>query len=250
MAGSGDHFGSTSVSGAEFQTTHWNVVLAARQHDAAGSEQALSELCQTYWFPLYAYVRRHGHERAEAQDLTQEFFARLLDKDSLQGLDPAKGRFRCFVLGALKHFLANEWRRDRTARRGGAVTFVSWEAENAENQYLAEVPEASLPETVYDQAWALALLRRVHETLRGEYVRSGSGALFEVLEVHLSGGNGGPTYAEAAAKLKMTEAAVKMAVLRLRHRYRDLLRAEITRTVASAGEVDEEIRYLFAAANA
>jgi len=230
-----------------FATTHWSVVLTAGQGTSANAETALETLCRTYWWPLYAFVRRRGYEAHDAQDLTQAFFARLLEKDSLRAVDRSKGKFRSFLLAALEHFLAKDWRRAHAQKRGGQFAFVSLDDGSAETQYL-QVPSADLsPEKLFDQQWALTLLDQVIARLQGEYVAAGKAALFEQVKIFLTGEKRTVVYAELAAKLGTTEAALKMTVSRLRHRYSELLRAEIAQTVTGPEEVEEELRALFAA---
>lgn len=232
-----------------FTTTHWSVVLLARQQESADADRALEALCRTYWYPLYAFVRRRGFEVADAQDLTQEFFSRLLEKDFLRSVDRTKGRFRSFLLAALEHFLANEWRRTRTQKRGGRFAFISLETETAEGLHL-QLPSSTLsPDEVFDQQWAMVLLRRVLTRLQDEFEAAGKGLFFEGTRTFLTGEKSDATYAELAARLGMTGGALKMAVSRLRRRYVELLRAEIGQTVGRAEEVDDELRALFAALN-
>jgi RNA polymerase sigma-70 factor (ECF subfamily) len=227
-------------------TTHWSVVLSARDPASPRSAEALELLCQTYWFPLYAFVRRRGHDPHTAQDFTQEFFARLLHRDYLKSAAPEKGRFRTFLLVALKHFLANEWDRQRAHKRGGGATLVSIDQELAESRLAAEPAHHLQPDVLFDRHWAMTLLDRTLSRLQGEYLSTGRAKLFELLRGCLARGDSALPYAEIAARLDLTEAAVKMAVQRLRARYRDLLRAEIADTVAAPGQVEEEIRHLFA----
>jgi RNA polymerase sigma-70 factor (ECF subfamily) len=204
-------------------------------------------LCQTYWYPLYAYIRRQGHDADQAQDLAQEFFARLVEKDGLASVDQAKGRFRSFLLAACRHFLANERDRARTLKRGGDRQFVPIEFGDADSRYSCEPGHHETPERLFERRWALALLERVLARLRGEYEAAGKGRLFEQLKGHLTGDSGGVPHAQAAAELGLSEGAVKVAVHRLRRRYRDLLREEIARTLDDPDQVEAEIRDLFAA---
>jgi RNA polymerase sigma factor (sigma-70 family) len=227
-----------------FVTTHWSVVLTARDENSSKSSEALEALCRTYWLPLYAFVRRQGRSPHDAQDLTQEFFARLLEKDYLKSAEPDKGRFRTFLLVALKRFLANEWDRQRAQKRGGTNPVVSIDQELAESRVAAE-PANLQPDLLFDRQWARTLLDRTMARLLEEYVASGRAKLFELLRSCLAREESALSYAEIAARLNLTEAAVKMAVQRLRARYRELLRSEITETVASEDEVEEEIRHLF-----
>lgn len=239
--------GASRVANAQFTTTHWSVVLAAGQTETSESATALEALCRSYWYPLYAYVRRRGHEPADAQDLTQEFFARLLSKEYLRAVDRRKGKFRSFLLAALEHFLANEWRRSKAQRRGGQFRFISLDEASAEDQYRQVPVSNQSPEQFFEQQWAITLLEHAVAKLRDEFVAGGKEALFNELKVFLTGEKRSVSYAELAEKLKTTEAALKMAVTRMRQRYGELLREEISNTVAGPAEVEEELRALFAA---
>ena len=235
----------TSV--ANFSRTHWSVVVAARGDDSPDARAALERLCRNYWLPIYAFVRRQGHSPHDAQDLTQGFFARLLGKNFLSGVDRSKGKFRSFLLGALKHFLANEWDRAGAQKRGGAYTFIPIDAASAETSCWIEPSDNSSADKVFERRWALALLDQVLRRLREEYVRLGKEELFEQLKPVLTETSRAVRYADIAVRLGSSEGAVKVAVHRLRRRYRELLRAEIAETVASEAEVDDEICCLFAA---
>jgi RNA polymerase sigma factor (sigma-70 family) len=231
---------------AAFVTTHWSVVLAATRSDTTRAQTALARLCQTYWYPLYAYVRRRGYQPEDAQDLTQEFFARLLEKQWLAEADRERGRFRTFLLSALSHFLANEWDKARAQKRGGAVRAVPLQLSSAETRYGQEPADPITPEQIFDRRWALALLDEVLSRLREEHIAADTSRLFEALKPCLVGDRQAQPYSALAAKLGMTEGAVKVAVHRLRQRYRQLLREEIANTVARPEEVDVEMRHLFA----
>ena len=230
-----------------FATTHWSVVLAAGDRDSPQADEALAQLCRIYWYPLYAFVRRRGHEAQEAQDLTQEFFARLLEKDFLRAVDPSKGKFRSFLLAALEHFLAKEWRRTQAQKRGGGAIFISLNDETAEQQYQQVMSSDLPPDKVFKQQWAVTVLEQVVARLREEFVAAGKGPLFEELKIFLTGEKRASGYAELAARLETTEAALKMAVSRMRQRYGEILRAEIAHTVSTPQAVEEELRALFAA---
>ena len=233
---------------ARFATTHWSVVVAARDGDACGVRAALAALCQTYWYPLYAFIRRRGYTWDQAQDLTQEFFARLLEKDGLRLVDQAKGRFRSFLMAACRNFLANEHDRAQSQKRGGGRVFVPIDAQAAESRFALEPAHNLTPEKSFERRWALALLGEVLGRLRAEFGHASQGGLFDRLKVFLlkqEAAEGG--YAGAAQEVGMTPGAVKAAVHRLRRRYRELLREEIARTLADPSEVDEEIRHLFRA---
>jgi RNA polymerase sigma factor (sigma-70 family) len=237
---------SGSSSAESFQTTHWSVVILAGQQPSLESAEALENLCRTYWFPLYAYVRRRGHEIEEAKDLTQEFFIRLLKKDYLAHADPNKGKFRSFLLSALNHFLMNEWRRVQARKRGAGQPLISLD-DTAERRYAQEAVSDLTPERIYERHWALALLDRALGRLRAEFAAAGQARHFNVLRGFLTTEPGQSRYADAAAELGTTAGAVASAVHRLRHRYRELVREEIAHTVATPAEVEDEIRWLFAA---
>jgi len=243
---SGAEPGSDSSS-RSFVTTHWSVVLAAKQEPSAEADAALDRLCEAYWWPLYAFVRRRGYAAHDAQDMTQEFFARLLSKDYLSSVDRNKGKFRSFLLAALEHFLAKEWRRSQTQKRGGNFTFVSINDDSAEQPFL-QVPASTLsPEQVFEQQWALTLLTQVTTRLRQEHVAAGKAELFEKLKIFLTGEKRAVAYADLALEMNTTEAALKMAVSRMKQRYGELLRAEIANTVSDPAEIEGELRALFAA---
>ena len=228
-----------------FVTTHWSVVLMAGRSDTARAQEALEKLCRTYWFALYAYVRRRGHSVEDAQDLTQEFFARLLEHHWVLKADRSKGRFRSFLLMAMKRFLAKEWAKAKAHKRGGQLPVIPLQLETAETRYSQKPADTRTPEQVFEKQWAVTLLASVLQRLRGEYKHAGKGECFEALEPCLVGDRERQPYAALGAKLGMTEGAVKMAVGRLRARYRERLKEEIGHTVASPGEVDEELRHLF-----
>ena len=228
-----------------FVTTHWSVVLTARGENPSKSSEALEALCRTYWFPLYAFVRRQGRSPHDAQDLTQEFFARLLEKGYLNSAAQEKGRFRTFLLLALKRFLANEWDRQQAQKRGGSARIIPIDPELAESRFVAGPAHELQPDLLFDRQWALTLLDRTMTQLHDEYVSSGRAKLFELLRGCLSKDESALPYVEIAARLNLTEPAVKMAVQRLRARYREILRAEIADTVAGPEAVEEEIRHLF-----
>ena len=230
--------------GAWFVTTHWSVVLTAGGRDTTHARSALAKLCQTYWYPLYAYVRSRGHCPEDAQDLTQGFFARLLEKNGLARITRQKGKFRSFLLTALNHFLVDEWRRAKALKRG-ALQVISLDAASAETRFRLEPVESATAESIFEQNWALALLNQVYLELQREFAGGGRGELFEQLKFCLTGERSSVPYAPLAAKLKISEAALKVTVHRLRQRYRELLRQEVANTVCSPEEVEEELRYLF-----
>jgi RNA polymerase sigma-70 factor (ECF subfamily) len=237
----------SSVSDAWFVTTHWSLVQSARVKDSPQSAAALETLCRTYWYPLYAYLRRQGRPAHDAQDLTQGFFARLLQKDYLRAAAREKGKFRTFLLVSLKRFLANEWDREHALKRGGFVPVVSIDQEVAESRFAAEPAHHVQPDVLFDRHWAMTLLGRTMAQLQQEYVTSGRAQLFEYVQSCLAGEESALSYAAIAARLNLTEPAVKMAVHRLRARYREILRAEIAHTVSTPEEIQEEIRHLFSA---
>ena len=230
----------TITPAGRFAATRWTVVLAARRETSPQARVALEELCRQYWYPLYAYVRRSGYESHEAEDLTQEFFVRLLAKNYLAEVDPEKGKFRSFLLASLKHFLANEWDKARAQKRGGGRTFVSLDAET---RYRQEPVDELTADKLLDRQWALALFEQVLGRLEAET----DPKQFAALKPFLTAEKEAIPYANVAGQLETSEGAVKVAVHRLRQRYRKLLREEIAHTVASPAEVDEEIRHLFAA---
>jgi RNA polymerase sigma-70 factor (ECF subfamily) len=234
--------------GANFSPTHWSVVLAAAGGaDSTRARDALEKLCRNYWPPIYAFVRRQGHNPHDAQDLTQEFFARLLERNSLANVDQAKGRFRSFLLASLKHFLANEWDKANAKKRGGGRPPISIDAAAAESSCVFEPADLLTADKIFERRWALALLDQVLRRLREEYARDGREKQFEQLKLTLTEASRSVPYAEIAVRLGTSEGAVKVAVHRLRQRYRELLRAEIADTVADPREIEDEIRNLFAA---
>ncbi|NLE37726.1 MAG: sigma-70 family RNA polymerase sigma factor [Pirellulaceae bacterium] len=232
-----------SPRGERFATTRWTMVLCAGGGQSPESRAALAVLCESYWFPLYAFVRRAGHSVDDAQDLTQEFFARLLAQPLLERADREKGKFRTFLLAAMKHFLADQWDRARAQKRGGGRAVVSFDAMDAEARYRLEPADDLTPERIFERQWALALLEHVLSRLESEMASDGRSPLFDALKDTLGGGRSA-THAAIAAELGMTEGAVKVAAHRLRRRYRTLLREEIAQTVAGPDEVGDEIRYL------
>jgi RNA polymerase sigma-70 factor (ECF subfamily) len=238
--------GPLTTARPNFAATRWSVVLAARQTEAsAQSREALETLCRGYWQPLYAFVRRQGHSPQDAQDLTQEFFALLLDKQFLNAVDRHKGKFRSFLLAALKHFLANEWDKMRAQKRGGGKTAVSIDAAAAETSCAQALATHESADRLYDRRWALTLLERTMARLEREH--QSKARAFELLRPTLVGDRNSIPYTQIARELDSTEGAVKVAVHRLRQRYREILREEIGDTVASKSEVEEELRYLFSA---
>jgi len=232
---------------ASFRTTHWSVVLKAGHDSSPESSAALEQLCRAYWFPLYAFVRRKGYPEEEAKDLTQAFFARLLEKKGLERVGPEKGKFRTFLLCSLGNFLANEWDRARTLKRGGGLNFISLDEQDPVGHYRPEAEDDLTPERVLERRWAQAIMTQVLARLRAEFESSGREQRFDLLKGFLLGDSEFASYAEGATRLGVSEQAIKGAVLRLRRRFGELLREEISHTVDKPEAVDEEIRYLFAA---
>jgi len=235
------------AAGAAFATTHWSIVVRAGQTDSPQSRGALETLCRAYWYPLYAHVRRQGHGVEDAQDLTQDFFARLLEKNYLRKADRSRGRFRTFLLTSLKHFLVNEWKQTNRQKRGGGRHIISLDAEETENRFLAESADERSPDKAFDRRWAIMVLDRVLDQLQAEFVVAGRGQVFEELKSSLTGENGESSYAEIGRRLGMTEGNLKVTVHRLRRRYRELLRKEVAQTVDDPEAIDDEIRALFSA---
>ncbi len=230
---------------SRFTTTRWTLVLAAGQSDSPDGRKALGVLCQTYWFPIYAYLRRRGYDEHQAADYTQGFFAHLLEGSGLQNVKREKCRFRSFLLACLKNFLADDWRRTRAAKRGGGKRFLPLEITDAENSYTLEPGDNLSPDLLFDRSWALTLLGGALGKLRSEYTRAGRGEVFECLKGHIAREQGTSSYDHVAAQLGMTEGAVRTAVHRLRSRLRDLVQAEIAETVATPEQLEEEIKDLF-----
>lgn len=229
-----------------FQTTQWSIVTAASDPAAEGSVAAMEQLCTTYWYPLYAFVRRQGHSPEEASDLTQEFVSRLLAGDCLRDLDPKKGRFRSFLIGCLKRFLADEWDKSRAKKRGGGRRAMSLDTMDLETRSRVEPVDTASADRLYERRWALTVLEVVLRKLETECNGAGKGRLFAALEPGLAGGNMSKPLAEVAAELGMTEGAVKTASHRLKQRFVELLRAEVAQTVADPQDVDDELRHLIA----
>ena len=226
-----------------FTTTHWSIVITAGQGESQQADDALEKLCRAYWYPIYIFLRRSSWTAHDAEDLTQAFFEHVLEKDYLQAVDRTKGKFRSFLLAMLRHFIANRRRDARAQKRGGRVSFISLEDE----QYLrSEFAEASAEQS-FERQWATTLLEQVVTRLRGEYRGPNRAAQFDELKIFLTGDKHSESYGEMAMRLKTTEAALKMAVGRMRQRYGELLRAEIESTVSTREEADDEMRALFAA---
>lgn len=230
-----------------FATTQWSAILLAGEESSPAARRALEQLCASYWYPLYAYVRRQGHPVEDAQDLTQEFFARLLERKYLKRADRNRGRFRTFLLTSLKHFLINEWNKSNRAKRGGGRQFISLGAEETETRFRAELADNRSPDKAFERRWALVLLERVLDQLQEEYAAAERAQLFEALKSSLTGDGSGSSYPEIGLRLGMSESNLKVTVHRMRRRYRELLREEIARTVETPEAIDEEMRDLFAA---
>lgn len=233
--------------GGAFPTTRWSMVLAARAGPTGESREALAGLCEAYWYPLYAFVRRRGSDRDEALDLTQGFFERLLEQRYLDDLRPGEGRFRSFLLSSLKHYVSNERARSSAEKRGGGSPAISLDAEDAAERYRLEPRDERTPERAYERAWARTVLDRVSRRLQEEFGAAGKGKLFAVLAPSLTGSEPARPHRESAEALGLSEDAVKMSLLRMRRRFGRLLRDEIAQTVEDDEQVDDELRYLLAA---
>ena len=231
----------------QFATTHWSLVGAVKPDAASQSRarEALEELCRAYWYPLYAFVRSRGHSAVDGQDLTQAFFARIIETGGFASADRERGRFRSYLLGAMKHFLANEWHRGQTQKRGGQVQFIEWDAVDLEARYAGASERADNPEHVFDREWALETIAGALQGLRDEMAKAGKSDQFDALKGSLTG-EGELAREEIGARLGMSEGAVKVAVHRLRQRYRDLLRGAIAETVSNEADLDDEMQYLVA----
>jgi len=232
-----------------FTATDWTAVVAAGRPDEPEAREALARLCAAYWHPIYSYIRRAGHSPEDAQDLTQGFFARVLEKNYFAQADRQKGKFRSFLLAALKHFLSKERERTRRAKRGGRYRFVSWDESEAEERYEAGTSHELTAQRVFERSWAMTLLEKVFEDLRQEYAAIGKSRLFEALQPSLAGEQESGALTRVASDLNMSKGAARMAVLRLRRRYAQLLRFEIAHTVRRPEQIDNEIRCLFDAWN-
>jgi RNA polymerase sigma factor (sigma-70 family) len=230
-----------------FNTTDWSAVLTAGKNEGPTSAAALEELCRKYWYPIYVFIRRRGANPPEAEDLTQAFFAYVLEKETLKKVDPHKGKFRTFLLTAVTNFLTNDWDKQHTVKRGGQRQIISLEDAAPEERYRQESAESLTPEKLFERRWAFTLVQEVLTRLEREYQAAGNAGLFATLESGLTGEIKSGSYADWAAALGMNEGAVRVALHRLRRRFGQLLRGEVTQIVASPAEVDDEIRHLFAA---
>lgn len=241
-----DEFPQTNRQ-ARFQSTHWSLIAQAADPDSPNTHEALSKLCENYWFPLYAYIRRKGHSHADALDLTQGYFERLLSKNYIAAVDRSKGRFRTFLLVSLEHFLAKEWNRAHRQKRGGGQTIISLDAVAAEERYRIEPQDNRTPAQIFDYEWALAVLNKAMARLGAEYESSGKGGVFHALNGFLSGEAPELPQEEIGQKLGMSAGAVAVALHRMRKRYGEILRAEITDTLTDRADLNQELQTLFAA---
>jgi RNA polymerase sigma-70 factor (ECF subfamily) len=233
-------------AGPHFVTTHWSAVVSAGQEDAPAAQAALEGLCRAYWFPLYAYVRRKGYGVADAQDLTQEFFARFLERRYFGMADRQKGKFRSFLLASLEHFLAKEWTRAHRLKRGGGQTIIAWDACDPEQRYQLEPADDWTAERIYERRWALTVLEQAMFALAAEYAAAGRQPLFDALRPLISGGDDDVSYRELAAQLQLSPGAVRVAVHRLRQRYGEAVRMKVAELVQRPEDVEGELRHLFA----
>jgi DNA-directed RNA polymerase specialized sigma24 family protein len=227
-----------------FATTHWSVVLQAGDERSPRAAVALERLCRTYWYPLYAYVRRRGYAPEDAQDLTQGFFARLLARHSLAGVQPEHGRFRWFLLCAVKRFLINDQERAGAAKRGGSRVHVPFDGREAEERYGLDAGDQNAPDKLFDRAWALSVMEAASQRLQEEYRLEGKDKLFQRFKLFLAGDESEMTYAAAGVELGLSEGAVKVAVHRMRRRYRDLLREQVAQTVSTTASLEDELQSL------
>ncbi len=230
--------------GDYFASTRWTVVLSAGHKSSPQSDQALAELCRTYWYPLYAFVRRQGHSREDAEDLVQGFFARFLERNYLEQVTSERGKFRAFLLACLKHFLANEWDKATRQKRGGAAPHLSLDWQSADERYQFEPQDSASPDRLFDRAWAQALLERALARLKQEYKDAGKAGLFEHARSFLMAKSEALQHAEAAPALGLDAGALRVAVHRLRKRYREMLKEEIAQTLSDPAAVQEELRSL------
>jgi RNA polymerase sigma-70 factor (ECF subfamily) len=231
---------------SNFQTTQWSVVAAASETDSAAAQAALETLCEAYWYPLYVYARRRGLNEDDARDVTQGFFAKLLEKNWVADADPERGRFRTFMLTALKHYMSDEWDRQRAQKRGGGESPLSLDFDTAEHGFKLELPDERTPEDVYDACWADTLMQRARARLRREMLEPGKEDRFERLEGFVTGEGKEVPYKDVAEELGLSESAVKVAVYRMRRRFGEILRAEVADTVRDPTDVETEVRHLVA----
>src|SRR3954469_13845892 len=222
---------SSSSRRTPFAQTQWSLILRAQEGNTPTAQNALEQLCRSYWYPLYGFVRRCGYDPAGAQDLTQDFFVRLTAKNFFDHVDPSKGKFRSFLLASLKNFLSNDRARSQAAKRGGGQALISLDSEMAENRFKSEPSLEATPENAFDRTWATTVLEDALSELKREYASRGNSSMFEALQPYLCGDRDEPGYAALAGRLTTTEAAIKMAVVRLRRRFGQLLRAKVRQTV-------------------
>ena len=239
-----DTEGSTCAQPDRFTTTHWSIVLSARDPASPLATEALEKLCRTYWYPIYLYLRREGEDDATAKDLTQGFFARMLERNDLAQVQREKGKFRSFLLAALKHYVADEWDKARALKRGGGHAIISFDDTTFDDRYRLEPVDAMDAEKLYERRWALTLLEHARVRVREEYLKAGKAELYDRLNALESREQNAPSYAKLAAELELTESAVKSACFRMRRRYRELVREEVANTLDNPAEVDAEITYL------
>lgn len=236
--------GTSLSSPQQFRTTRWSVVLSALDSDTTDSRVAMEHLCRLYWYPVFHFIRRSGYAQHDAQDLTQSFFARFVEKNWLERADPSRGRFRSFLLMILKRFLAGEWKKNHAIKREGNLHWLSLNMETAETRYAQEPADTTTPEQSFEKQWALTLLETVMQSLQGQYAQDDKTELFEHIKPCLMGSRESQPYATLATQLGMSESAVKVSVHRLRKQYRECLRGEIAQTVSTPSEVDEEMKHL------
>ena len=234
----------SAMSTPEFHTTSWTLVQTAADHPTTDSRQALARLCQIYWHPVYAFIRKNGYDRDQSEDLSQGFFALLLEKNYLLDADRERGRFRSFLLTSVKHFLANEWDRANALKRGGGQIAISLDLVEAERWYAPAAMDETNPQSLFERRWALSLLEHVMVKLRSEFAAGGRDDLFESISAFLNAESDETRYAELAGRLGLSDGALRTAVYRMRRRYRKLLRAEIAETVSTPEQTDDEIRFL------
>ena len=227
-----------------FFTTRWTTIQAVGDSGSPTADEALQALCSTYWFPLYSYVRRRGYSKEDAEDLTQAFFSKLLDQPNFSRLDSEKGKFRAFLLASLKNFLANEWDKTQRQKRGGKIQHLSLDWQSAEQKFQVAASSEPSPDEAYDREWAVALLERVIDLLQKECEAEGTGERFKTLKIYLTTGKGEASYFESAQSLSMSESSLRVAVHRLRKRYRELLRHEVSHTLLEPTMVEDELATL------
>jgi RNA polymerase sigma-70 factor (ECF subfamily) len=244
MANLQDSATTSAERAAWFTTTHWSIVLNAQDPASPQAGEALEKLCRAYWYPLYAFARRQGHDEAEAKDLTQGFFAKLLEKHYLADVRREKGKFRTFLLVSIRHFISDEWDKARALKRGGGKPIISLDETAGEDRYRREPIQVMDAEQLYERRWALTLLEQAAERLKEEYRIAGKAELYQRLQLFESGDKDTPAYAQVAPTLGLSESGLRSAVLRMRRRHRELVREEVAQTVNAPDEVDEEIRYL------